>query len=529
MSCNIRTIRYNRLTKPLALLVSISLLLSTTVNSSAAAFVGTNSISHPDNIQLEIVDCSSADKLSSTVADIKDSIEKMFSGEFECHHIIRLTVQNTEVYAVPLTGRGFFIYYVNRNGRTNYSFIPLGQSNLNMTSPEPWFDFLKTYGDGQKFSLTLPLTNTVRAAFSFLNEKEILSSTIPKLIINLFQKQNYLVTYDYCPCPAGTPDMICRTWCGGGGGDSYDRTLSILVVTLMAIASIVLFVGKLYVISHMIDVSIISPKDDALYGSGECIDFEVAVAKYDYNTCDCTLTSDIDGEIGSGTVTNSSSLLFQRCDLSPGKHLITAECAYKYGREKKIRVMPDTDNITINIAQLTTTTSQPTTTTSIESTTTSTTTTPITTTTISATGDRFTDNGDGTVTDARTGLIWLKNANPCPERKYWLEAVAWCSSLASGTAGLTDGSVAGNWRLPIKDELEGIGTDPPTTWRLGYPSVTWTMPGAPFTDVQSDLYWSSTEYADYPSGAWYVFMNNGIVSYTSKSIGYYVWAVRGGN
>jgi len=25
----------------------------------------------------------------------------------------------------------------------------------------------------------------------------------------------------------------------------------------------------------------------------------------------------------------------------------------------------------------------------------------------------FIDNGNGTVTDARTGLVWLKNANPC--------------------------------------------------------------------------------------------------------------------
>ena len=25
----------------------------------------------------------------------------------------------------------------------------------------------------------------------------------------------------------------------------------------------------------------------------------------------------------------------------------------------------------------------------------------------------FIDNGNGTVTDMRTGLIWLKNANPC--------------------------------------------------------------------------------------------------------------------
>ena len=54
----------------------------------------------------------------------------------------------------------------------------------------------------------------------------------------------------------------------------------------------------------------------------------------------------------------------------------------------------------------------------------------------------------------------------------WYEAVDYCSSLESGTAGLTDGSVAGQWRLPSKEEMEGIGTDPPATWGPGSPSVT---------------------------------------------------------
>ena len=100
---------------------------------------------------------------------------------------------------------------------------------------------------------------------------------------------------------------------------------------------------------------------------------------------------------------------------------------------------------------------------STEPTTTTTTIKTESTTTISSTGDRFKDNGDGTVTDTRTGLIWLKNANLC-DIKPWDDAVAYCSSLASGQAGLTDGSKAGQWRLPSIQELEGIGTDPPTTY-----------------------------------------------------------------
>ena len=86
-----------------------------------------------------------------------------------------------------------------------------------------------------------------------------------------------------------------------------------------------------------------------------------------------------------------------------------------------------------------------------------------TTTTVEATGDRFKDNGNGTVTDTRTGLVWLKNDRNIAGWMLWADAVTYCSSLKSGDAGLTDGSVAGQWRLPSAQELEGIGTDPPIT------------------------------------------------------------------
>ena len=65
---------------------------------------------------------------------------------------------------------------------------------------------------------------------------------------------------------------------------------------------------------------------------------------------------------------------------------------------------------------------------------------------------RFTDNGDGTVTDNCTGLIWLKNAN-CFEPTEWSVALTDCNDLADGICGLTDGSVVGDWRLPNVKEL----------------------------------------------------------------------------
>ncbi len=100
---------------------------------------------------------------------------------------------------------------------------------------------------------------------------------------------------------------------------------------------------------------------------------------------------------------------------------------------------------------------------------------------------RFTDNLDGTVTDNLTGLIWLKDAN-CFGAKLWTEALSDANGLASGSCGLTDGSIAGDWRLPNYKELFSLvdaeNSDP------ALPS------GHPFTNVQSYMYWCSWPMAE---------------------------------
>lgn len=69
---------------------------------------------------------------------------------------------------------------------------------------------------------------------------------------------------------------------------------------------------------------------------------------------------------------------------------------------------------------------------------------------------RFTDNGDGTVTDNLTGLIWLKNANCAGASKNWDMAIDYAAALhdgctncfgTAGDCGLSDGSAEGDWRL----------------------------------------------------------------------------------
>lgn len=42
---------------------------------------------------------------------------------------------------------------------------------------------------------------------------------------------------------------------------------------------------------------------------------------------------------------------------------------------------------------------------------------------------RFTDNGDGTVTDNLSGLTWTQNANLYPLTANWQEAITYCNDL----------------------------------------------------------------------------------------------------
>ena len=132
----------------------------------------------------------------------------------------------------------------------------------------------------------------------------------------------------------------------------------------------------------------------------------------------------------------------------------------------------------------------------------------------------FTDNGDGTVTDDLTGLVWLKNTD-CWGTQLWANALTAVNNLASGSCGLTDGSVAGDWRLPNINELRSL-FDP----NLSPPYL---PPGHPFTNLSSiRFYWSSTTYASDTDTAWVVTLYATYASYGVKGSSQNVWAVRDG-
>ena len=141
---------------------------------------------------------------------------------------------------------------------------------------------------------------------------------------------------------------------------------------------------------------------------------------------------------------------------------------------------------------------------------------------------RFTDHGNGTVTDNLTHLVWLKNANAFGV-KTWTQALADCAALASGQAGLTDGSTAGQWRLPSVRELKSLVCATYATPALANTAGTaqWTE-GNPFSSVQSNVYWSSTSCAASTGSAWGVYFLDGGVPNGGKTFTIYVWPVRAG-
>ncbi len=143
---------------------------------------------------------------------------------------------------------------------------------------------------------------------------------------------------------------------------------------------------------------------------------------------------------------------------------------------------------------------------------------------------RFADRGDGTVKDNLTGLIWLEDANCFGEIYNWEEALSDCTGLASGSCGLADGSIAGDWRLPNRRELLSLLHDAYYNPALSNASGTgkWT-PDDPFKNVQSYDYWSSTTSVSNPPYAWAVSILSGATDFCNKEIDpAYVWPVRGG-
>ena len=139
---------------------------------------------------------------------------------------------------------------------------------------------------------------------------------------------------------------------------------------------------------------------------------------------------------------------------------------------------------------------------------------------------RFSDNHDGTVTDNLTGLIWLQDAG-CFNQSPWSSALADANQLASGACGLSDGSTAGQWRMPNVNELESV-----VDVSASNPAISI---GNPFKNLSGTIYWTSTSYFGGQAGsplAWAIRMSDGryvndFVNNVKTTANNSVWAVKG--
>jgi hypothetical protein len=161
----------------------------------------------------------------------------------------------------------------------------------------------------------------------------------------------------------------------------------------------------------------------------------------------------------------------------------------------------------------------------------------------------YTDNGDGTVTDTKTGLMWEKKSDDGTIHDkdnvytlgltippYTLNGTAVTTFLAALNAG---GGFAGHtdWRLPNLTELESIrnlgnlGPAVSAVFNTGCGANSIGNPGCTVTTCSctiSERYWSSSTYAGPPEIAWEVGFADGLVDSDYKDMEYHVRAVRGG-
>jgi hypothetical protein len=145
----------------------------------------------------------------------------------------------------------------------------------------------------------------------------------------------------------------------------------------------------------------------------------------------------------------------------------------------------------------------------------------------------YVDNGDGTVTDVKTGLMWEKQSYG-DGSVHDMNSIFHWDDLFTHVAALNGASFAGHtdWRPPNVRELASIAN-----YENVNPSVS-----SPFNNncvapctvatcscTQGDNYWSSSTYAYVPKEAWLVgFYVGNVMAYDKVDYGY-VRAVRDGS
>jgi alpha-tubulin suppressor-like RCC1 family protein len=130
---------------------------------------------------------------------------------------------------------------------------------------------------------------------------------------------------------------------------------------------------------------------------------------------------------------------------------------------------------------------------------------------------RFTDNGDGTILDTHTDILWPKEAYLGKLPLSWQAAQQFVQEMNNGerpNMGYTD------WRLPSINELETLVDE-----GKFYPAL---PDFHPFENVRNHFYWSSSRGVDIFAYIWILDMASGekVIDYVSACNYRHVWPVR---
>ena len=144
---------------------------------------------------------------------------------------------------------------------------------------------------------------------------------------------------------------------------------------------------------------------------------------------------------------------------------------------------------------------------------------------------RFTANGDGTLTDELTGLVWLIDGN-CAQSvgrtvdgsMHWSDVLTFLADINDGSQSLSACGYMGtdtDWRFPNVVELESLvhaGLIDQGAW----------LSGEGFTRIQT-RYWSSTSWRDNDLNAYFLATDEGAIGGNLKEFtNYWTLLVRAG-
>ena len=135
---------------------------------------------------------------------------------------------------------------------------------------------------------------------------------------------------------------------------------------------------------------------------------------------------------------------------------------------------------------------------------------------------RFVDNGDGTVTDRNTNLMWLKNGR----RLDFVSAVTWWDAVKKSRNATIGGY--DNWRLPTIEEWHSL-----IDTHHQHPAL---VEPNPFKNIVTHMpYWSMTEFVygkDHtcsnvcPFDAYIVMLYSGRINHQKKNLKGFIMPVR---